>query len=79
MKGVVEIETDLRQLPRQEQWEVARWLLENLEETAGADSPAESPPPASPALPDYAGRRRRIFGDKVLPNLVLAARAEERW
>ena len=29
--------------------------------------------------PDAAERRRRIFGDKVMPNLVLAAREEERY
>jgi hypothetical protein len=29
--------------------------------------------------PDAAGRRRRIFGDKVLPNLVLLAREQERY
>ena len=28
--------------------------------------------------PEAAARRRRIFGDKVLPNLVLLARKEER-
>ena len=39
-------------------------------------------PPAAPAgnapLPDYAERRRRIFGDRVLPNLVIEARKLER-
>jgi hypothetical protein len=29
--------------------------------------------------PDAAARRRRVFGDKVLPNLVLLARDEERY
>jgi len=29
--------------------------------------------------PDTAARRRRIFGDKVLPNLVLLARELERY
>lgn len=29
--------------------------------------------------PDAAARRRKIFGDKVLPNLVLLAREEERY
>lgn len=29
--------------------------------------------------PDAAARRRRIFGDKVLPNLVLLARQDERY
>jgi hypothetical protein len=28
---------------------------------------------------DAAARRRRIFGDKVLPNLVLLAREQERY
>jgi len=29
--------------------------------------------------PDAAARRRKIFGDRVLPNLVLLARKEERF
>ncbi len=29
-------------------------------------------------LPDQGARRRRIFGDRVLPNLVLEAREQER-
>jgi hypothetical protein len=29
--------------------------------------------------PDAAARRRKVFGDKVLPNLVLLAREEERY
>jgi len=29
-------------------------------------------------LPDQAARRRRIFGNRVLPNLVLEARESER-
>ena len=29
--------------------------------------------------PDAAARRRRIFGDKVLPNLVLLGRDDERY
>ena len=30
------------------------------------------------SLPDKGARRRRIFGDRVLPNLVLEAREQER-
>jgi hypothetical protein len=38
----------------------------------------QSPSPASPLpLPDQAARRRRIFGDRVLPNLILEARESE--
>jgi len=29
--------------------------------------------------PDAAARRRKLFGDRVLPNLVLLARKEERF
>lgn len=75
---VQEIETALRQLPAQERWEIARWLLDELEDATGsaANGPNGS---TAPALPDYAARRRRIFGDKVLPNMVLVSRSEERW
>ena len=82
MSSVLEIETALRQLPPQERWKVALWLLEDLQEGAASHAQGErsgdnGPPPAP--LPDYSARRLRIFGDKVLPNMVLAARAEERW
>jgi hypothetical protein len=78
MSKVQEIESALKQLPAQEQWEVVRWLLDELE---GGDSSTLTGQNGShiPALPDYAARRRRIFGDKVLPNMVLVARAGERW
>jgi hypothetical protein len=75
---VQEIEAALKQLPSQEQWEVARWLLDDLEERAGSTA-TEQNGGHTPAPPEYAARRRRIFGDKVLPNMVLEARAEERW
>ena len=82
MNSVLEIETALRQLPPQERWEIARWLLEDLQESnlsnaegkGSGDNGGRTPP-----LPDYSARRRRIFGSKVLPNMVLVARAEERW
>lgn len=78
MNGVVEIESALCQLPRQDKWQIARWLLEDLEENGHSqahDSKAGTPV----SLPDYAARRRRIFGEKILPNMVLAAREEDRW
>jgi hypothetical protein len=81
MNSVLEVEKALRQMPPQERWEVARWLLDDLQEHAAShtakssDEIAQTPPP----LPDYSDRRRRIFGTKVLPNMVLAARAEESW
>ena len=82
MSSVLEIERALGQLPREERWEIARWLLEDLQEGAlgnGASKNAGVDSQTAPSLPDYSARRRRIFGSKVLPNMVLAARAEERW
>lgn len=75
---VLEIESALRQLPAQDQWEIARWLLDALEENTSPAANAQNDGRVT-ALPDYAARRRRIFGDKVLPNLVLTSRTEERW
>jgi hypothetical protein len=82
MNGVLEIEMALRQLSPQERWEVARWLLDDLQD--GALSQAEGNGSTdngrqTPPLPDYSARRRRVFGNKVLPNMVLLAREEERW
>jgi hypothetical protein len=82
VNSVLEIEAALRQLPPQERWEVARWLLEDLQESnlsqaegkGSADNGGQTPP-----LPDYSARRRRIFGSKVLPNMVLVSRAVEPW
>ena len=89
MNNVADIEAALQQLPRRDTWKIARWLLDYLEEHSEGDHPTETPPSGngSPAvqvttpvkLPDYAARRRRIFRDKVLPNMVLIAREEERW
>ena len=82
MNSVLEIELALKQLPPQERLEIARWLLEDLQEgtliQAEGKGSGENDKP-TPPLPDYSARRRRIFGNKVLPNMVLAARAEERW
>ena len=82
MNSVLEVEQALRQLPPEDRWEVARWLLDDLQEhtarhTTGkvSDKTTQTPPP----LPDYSARRRRIFGDKVLPNMVLVSRSDERW
>ena len=78
MTDVLEIETALRQLPRSEKWQIARWLLEDLEEDGHEPADAHAPP-APVSVPDYAARRRRLFGEKVLPDLVLTAREVERW
>jgi hypothetical protein len=82
MSSVLEIERALEQLPREQRWEIARWLLEDLHNAAlgnGASKSDIGDSQTTPPLPDYSARRRKIFGNKVLPNMGLAARAEERW
>lgn len=74
--SVMEIEQALRQLPPQKQLEIAERLLEELQEMGQPVALSEK---KNPQLPDYSLRRRRIFGNKVLPNMVLVAREEERW
>lgn len=48
-------------------------------ETEETQSPAMQDQSVTKPLkwPDAEARRRRIFGDRILPNLVLAAREEE--
>ncbi len=81
MSSVLEIEMALRQLPPQERREIARWILEDLkDDPLGQTEKKTSGDNGGPALPlpDYSARRRRIFGDKVLPNMILLSREEER-
>lgn len=89
MNEVADIEAALRQLPRRDTWEIARWLLDYLETNGEGDNMAEIPlggiatfsgqTTLPNKLPDYTARRLQIFGEKVLPNMVLIAREEERW
>ena len=46
-----------------------------LEEAAAQPKPARKPL----KWPDIEARQKRIFGDRVLPNLVLEARDEEEY
>jgi hypothetical protein len=67
-------------IPRQERWEIARWLREDLQECNLSDAESKGSSDNGgqiPPLPDYSARRRRIFGSKVLPNMVLAG--PEEW
>jgi hypothetical protein len=81
MNSVLDVEKALRQLPPEDRWEVARWLLDDLQEHTASHATAKTSDEngQTPLLPDYAARRRQIFGDKILPNMVLVSRSEERW
>ena len=77
MSTATEIEAALKELPLQDAQAVAQWLVKYLDQKAANTN---TPPPQSPVkLPDYAAQRRMIFGDKVLPNMVLLGREQERW
>lgn len=77
MSTVAEIESALKELPLQQAQEIALWLERYIGQQAS--SKIASTKPAAVKLPDYGTRRRMIFGDKVLPNMVLLSREEERW
>ena len=77
MSTVAEIEAALERLPVQEAQNIARWLQQYLEHQSETNTAAASQ--TRLRLPDYAARRRMIFGDKVLPNMVLLGREQERW
>jgi urease accessory protein UreF len=72
---VSEIEAALEEMPLQDAQTIAQWLQNYLDQQATSKQVA----PAPVRLPDYAARRRMTFGDKVLPNMVLLGRDEERW
>jgi hypothetical protein len=77
MSTVAEIESALKKLPLQHAEQVAQWLEDYLKQQSLTKSAPTATQPVK--LPDYAARRRQIFGEKVLPNMVLLAREEERW
>ena len=77
MSTVLEIESAVKELPIHEAQKLAQWLQSYVEkQTATGGATAAS---AGCRQPDYAARRRRIVGDKVLPNMVTLARDQERW
>ncbi len=77
MSTVAEIRDALRQLPVQEAQNLAQWLQNYLEHQGDVQTTSANQKRLS--LPDYPARRRMILGDKVLPNMVLLDREEERW
>ena len=77
MSTVAEIEAALERLPVPEAQNIARWLQKYLEHQSETNTAAASQ--TRLRLPDYAARRRMIFGDKVLPSMVLLGREQERW
>lgn len=77
MSTVTEIEAALKELPLQDAQAIAQWLQKYLDQQG--DTQTTAAPQASVRLSDYAASRRMILGDKVLPNMVMLDREEERW
>jgi hypothetical protein len=66
----------VKSLPARER----RRFFEGVHQLEGAICPQPSVRSKHPIRwPDAAARRRKIFGDKVLPNLVLLSREQERY
>jgi hypothetical protein len=77
MSTVAEVEAVLKQSPVQEAQDIAQWLQKCPEHQGNTKLPSTSR--TRLRLPDYTARRRMILGDKVLPNLVLLGREQDRW
>ena len=77
MSTVLEIESAVKELPIREAQKLVQWLQDYVaRQTAVGET---QPSSEKCSLPDYAARRRRIAGDKVLPNMVTLGREQERW
>ena len=77
MSTVLEIESALKGLPLHEAQKLAQWLQRYLDQQTAANNTRATP--TELRLPDYAARRRTILGNKVLPNMVMLDREQERW
>ena len=77
MSTVLEIESALKELPLHEAQKLAQWLQRYLDQQTAANNTRATQ--TELRLPDYAARRRMIVGDKVLPNMVMLGREQERW
>ena len=64
MSTVTEIRDTLKQLPVQDAQNIAQWLPGHLEHPGDTKTSSASQTPLR--LPDYAARRRMIFGDKEI-------------
>ena len=69
MSTIQEIKAAIEALAPAQRTELAHWLHGHGELVDEKRLP----------LPDYAARRRRIFGRRILPNAVLEARELERY
>jgi hypothetical protein len=76
MEDVQDVRRALANLAPDEKWQIAEWLLEDLRQDRLSETGCKD---FQKHLPDYAARRQQIFGDRVLPNMVLLGRGEERW
>jgi hypothetical protein len=77
LSTVTEIESALKELPLEEAQKHSQWLQKCLDQQTAAET--EKASAGAIMLPDYAARRRMILGDKVLPNVMLLGREQERW
>ncbi len=77
MSTVLEIESAVKELPIHEAQRLARWLQSYVEQQTVDDKTQCASTECK--LPDYAARRRKVAGNKVLPNMITLGREQERW
>jgi hypothetical protein len=70
-----EVLEQVKALPPRER----RRFFESIHELEGAICTPSLQRKRPVRWPDAAARRRKIFGDKMLPNLVLLSREQERY
>jgi hypothetical protein len=71
--SALELIEELQKLPEAEK-QLALQMIYKLETVPVI----ESTPLLNPARPNFAELRRKLWGDRIFPNLVLEARALER-
>ncbi len=80
MSTLLEIEAAADALPRSQQELLLRYLAAKLQfAPASPEKPAVMAPTEAVAWPDYESRLRAIYGDKAMPNMVLAERESAPW
>lgn len=54
-------------------------ILNRTRPVARLCPPLPPPAPKEFKMPDFAARAKTIFGDRIIPNMVLKEREESRW
>jgi hypothetical protein len=79
MTTLAEVETAVEALPRNDQEALLHFLSARLRKETPNRKPRRVEGAVQPEWPDFEARLRAIYGDKVMPSMVLAERDQSRW